>query len=349
MSMKVANGLRSNTFESGSSQHEPFTLGEFALTSIQKHFHKSIRHEKEILQDKDPEPLHQMRVGMRRLRTALVVFGPFVSLSTQLERDITKISKSLGSVRDLDVLGLWLQGFISESALDEHELKQSKKVLQRLHRRRQRQFEKMYKMLKGHRYRQFVEAFQKWLKHPSFQAGAAWPIQQVLPDLLLPLIDRLLLHPGWLVAIAPHQESADPLDRGSPNAEITGEQVELYLAKYGTVLHDLRKQAKRVRYQTEFFKDFYGSDYAEQILDFRAIQDLLGQLQDSQVFDDFLIQEIGSQWKKTIPSLERYLRKQHLELWQQWQPIQQKYLQTQFRDDLRMLLLRPAIAPSLSQ
>jgi len=342
-------GVRSNKFESVSSEHETFTLGNFALTSIQKHFHKSIKHEKEILEDKDPEPLHQMRVGMRRLRTALVVFGPFVSLSAQLERDITKISKKLGSVRDLDVLGLWLQGFISESALDERELKQAKKVLQRLHRRRQRRFENMCKTLKGRRYRQFVEAFQQWLKHPSFQAGAAWPIQQVLPDLLLPLIDRLLLHPGWLVAIAPHQESADPLDRGSPNAEITGEQVERYLAKYGTVLHDLRKQAKRVRYQTEFFKDFYGSDYAEQTLEFKAIQDLLGQLHDSQVFDDFLIREIGSQWKKAIPSLERYLRKQHLELWQQWQPIQQKYLQTQFRDDLRMLLLKPKIAPSLSQ
>jgi CHAD domain-containing protein len=198
-------------------------------------------------------------------------------------------------------------------------------------------------MLKGCRYRQFVEAFQQWLKHPSFQAGSEWPIQQVLPDLLLPLINQLLLHPGWLVAIA------DPLDRGSPNAEITGEQVERYLAKHGTVLHDLRKQAKRVRYQTEFFNDFYGSDYADQTLEFRAIQDLLGQLHDSQVFNDFLIQEMGSQWKEAIPSLDRYLRKQHLELWQQWQSIQQKYLQTQFRDDLRMLLLRPEIAPSLSQ
>jgi CHAD domain-containing protein len=153
----------------------------------------------------------------------------------------------------------------------------------------------------------------------------------VLPDLLLPLINQLLLHPSWLVTIA------DPLDRGSPNAEVTGEQVERYFAKYGTVFHDLRKQAKRVRYQTEFFKDFYGSDYAEQTLDFRAIQDLLGQLNDSQVFDEFLTQEFGSQWKEAIPSLERYLCKQHLELWQQWQLIQQKYLQTQFRDDLRML------------
>lgn len=94
MSMEEANGVRSNLLEGVSSEHEPFTLGEFAVASIQKHFHKSIKHEEEIFKDRGSEPLHQMRVGMRRLRTALMVFAPFVSLSTQLERDITKISKS---------------------------------------------------------------------------------------------------------------------------------------------------------------------------------------------------------------------------------------------------------------
>ncbi|HEY9825233.1 MAG TPA: CHAD domain-containing protein, partial [Stenomitos sp.] len=84
------------------------TVHEFALASIQKHFHKSIKHEDEVRADEDPEPLHQMRVGMRRLRTALTVFAPFVDLSPQLERDVAHISRRLGNVRDLDVLGQWL-------------------------------------------------------------------------------------------------------------------------------------------------------------------------------------------------------------------------------------------------
>jgi CHAD domain-containing protein len=327
--------------EVSSLKNEQLTLGEFALASIQKHFHKSIKYEEEILKDLDPEPLHQMRVGMRRLRTAMMVFAPFLSLSIDLERDITRISKSLGSVRDLDVLGLWLQGFIADSALNENESKQAQKALQRLQSRRQKHFKQMCSTLKGNRYRQFTEEFQEWLKSPSFKAGAEWPIRLVLPDILLPLINKLLLHPGWLAAIAPHQESVGPIDEWSPNSEIIGDQVEIYLAEYGTILHDLRKQAKRVRYQTEFFKDFYTSAYNEQTQEFRAIQDLLGQLQDSQVLSDFLIQEMGSQWKESIPSLEGNMRKQRLEQWQQWQPIQQKYLSTQFRDDLRMLILQP--------
>jgi CHAD domain-containing protein len=330
----MTDEIKSEAVEVSSPKNEQLTLGEFAFTSIQKHFHKSIKHEEEILKDLDPEPLHQMRVGMRRLRTAMMVFAPFLSLSIDLERDITKISKSLGSVRDLDVLGLWLQGFIADSALDENESKQAEKALQRLQRRRQKQFKQMCSAVKGNRYRQFAEEFQEWLKSPSFKAGAEWPIRLVLPDILLPLINKLLLHPGWLVAIA------GPVQQWSPNSDIADAQVEIYLAEYGTVLHDLRKQAKRVRYQTEFFKDFYDSAYTEQTQEFRTIQDLLGQLQDSQVLSDFLIQEMGSRWKESIPSLDGYMRKQRREQWQQWQPIQQKYLSTQFRDDLRRLILQ---------
>jgi CHAD domain-containing protein len=339
--MKMAGEFTSSAVERLSSEHEPLTLGKFAFTSIQKHFHKSIKHEEEILKDLDPEPLHQMRVGMRRLRTAMMVFAPFISLSKDLEHDITKISKSLGNVRDLDVLGLWLQGFIADSTPDKNESKQTQKALQRLQHRRQKQFKRMCSTLKGNRYRQFAEECQEWLKSPSFKAGAEWPIHLVLPDILLPLIDQLLLHPGWLAAIAPHQESAGPVQQWSSNSDLTDAQVEIYLAEYGTVLHDLRKQAKRVRYQTEFFQDFYDSAYTEQTQEFRAIQDLLGQLQDNQVLSDFLAQEMGPQWKESIPALAGYMRQQQLEQWQQWQPIQQKYLSAQFRDDLRRLILQP--------
>jgi CHAD domain-containing protein len=324
--------------ERGLSESEKLTLGEFALASIQKHFHKSIKQEEEILKDHDPEPLHQMRVGMRRLRTALIVFAPFISLSVDLERDIAKISKSLGSVRDLDVLELWFRDFKAESTQDKEESKKVKKVSQQLDRRRQKQLKRMWATLKGNQYRQFVEEFQQWLKHPRFQLGAEWPIQLVLPDLLLPLINRLLLHPGWLAAIA---TPITPIEQWTPNLEITAVQVEAYLGEYGSMLHDLRKQTKRVRYQTEFFKDFYDSAYLEQTQEFRTIQDLLGKLQDSQVLGSFLDQEIGPHWQETMPSLKNYILQQRLELWRQWQPLQQKYLSPPFRDNLRTLVLRP--------
>jgi CHAD domain-containing protein len=322
-------------------ESERLTVGKFALASIQKHFHKSIRHEEEIFKDRDPEPLHQMRVGMRRLRTALTVFAPFVSLSLELDHDITKISKSLGSVRDLDVLGLWLQDFIATSTLEKEESKQAEKALQRLNRRRQKQFKQMCATLRGNRYRQFAEEFQTWLKYPNFEIGAEWPIQLVLPDLLMPLINQLLLHPGWLAGDSGCVAIADPIAQGKLDSDGTTPQIEVYLLQYGEVLHDLRKQVKRVRYQTEFFTDFYDAPYQVQTDEFKMLQDLLGQLQDSQVLCDFLEKAVGSHWKDALPSLDRYLQQQQLAQWQQWQPIQQKYLNPEFRQQLRALVLQP--------
>ena len=54
------------------------------------------------------------------------------------------------------------------------------------------------------------------------------------------------MHPGWLV-------------------QTEGRSVtDLSLLEWA-VIHDLRKVAKRVRYQMALFTDFYGSDY-EQLL-----------------------------------------------------------------------------------
>ena len=47
------------------------TLGHYAYRIIQKNFKKIVKYEKAVSDDTDPEPLHQMRVGMRRLRSAL--------------------------------------------------------------------------------------------------------------------------------------------------------------------------------------------------------------------------------------------------------------------------------------
>lgn len=322
-----------------SSGSRQLTVREYALESIQRNFRKSIKHQQDVLADQDPEALHQMRVGMRRLRTALVVFADFVSLPSSLEREITKLSKGLGSVRDLDVLGLWFSDYRKATTSTGEETEQLEAILRQLDRQRKKQFKQMGRLLKGKRYQQFVKDLQEWLAEPVFLPGAEWPIQWVLPDLLLPLINRFLLHPGWLAA------TSGALERWNPTVDVDAAAVNTYLTNYGPPLHDLRKQTKRVRYQTEFFMDFYGADYSEQTLEFRTLQDLLGQLQDSQVLSDFLTQEIGQKWNERIPSLNVYFHQQRLDLWLQWQVIQQKYLKTECRERLRALVERP-IRPS---
>lgn len=50
------------------------TLKEWAHIAIAKHTNKILKSEAGVIQDKDPEDLHQMRVGMRRLRSAIAGF-----------------------------------------------------------------------------------------------------------------------------------------------------------------------------------------------------------------------------------------------------------------------------------
>ena len=304
---------------------------DFAFDSIQKSFHQSIKHEADVFTDEDVEAVHQMRVGMRKLRTVLAVFAPFVSLPPHLSSDLKTLSKSLGSVRDLDVLAIWFGEYKTRTVLSPEEIEQFSTLLQQLQRQRRKRFKQMGTTLSGKHYRRFLEEMQRWLKDPIFLPSAEWPLQVVLPDITLPLVSQLLTHPGWLAG-SPSGAVSWPVEDSDINASLT---------EHGAVLHDLRKQMKRVRYQTECFTDFYGKAYSQQIQDFKAIQDLLGELQDSQVLSHFLREEIGKDWTDRIPSLERYLSQQRLELWQQWQPIRQKYLTPSFRNALRSLVEDP--------
>lgn len=311
------------------------SLGEYAHHAIEQHFKKSIKPEAAVLQDSEPENLHQMRVGMRRLRTALQVFGPALDLpkAANIPR-ISKIAKKLGAVRDLDVLRAELKNRYYDS-LQRSDQKQLDTVLKRLQKQRSHHFAELEKTLHCGYYQKFKRAFFDWVKHPEYQAIAEQPILKVLPDLLLPLISQLLLHPGWLVGANLAQDQS--------SVKIDAKTIQKLLTKQEAQLHDLRKQLKRVRYQTEFFTDFYDSAYAAQVEDFKNIQEVLGQIQDYSVLSEFLSQELDSDLATALPSLDEQIQQRKLQLWQSWQPIQQRYLDPVFRNTLRLQVMYPTV------
>lgn len=55
-----------------------------------------------------PESVHQMRVGLRRLRSALDLFEDVIRPGSRLSREITWLGGELGPARDWDVLGTHL-------------------------------------------------------------------------------------------------------------------------------------------------------------------------------------------------------------------------------------------------
>lgn len=318
---------------------DPKTLGHWAYLAIEKHFQKTIKHEADVLADKDPEALHQMRVGMRRLRTAVHGFAPALSLpSAAQEKKIAKIARQLGELRDIDVLQdtLKTQYLHNLPSVEQDALK---KVLSTLKKQRQKSLDLVQTALKEERYEQLKQGFQNWLQQPAYSEFAEFPIDEILPDLLLPLISQFFLHPAWLVGVK--------LEDGAIAAPsgLNSEIVVQLLSAHGDSLHDLRKQAKRVRYQLELFMDFYSSTYEEYVKDIKAIQSILGHIQDSFVLAEFLKNSLDSGTITQLPTLANQFTEARYQAWQEWRPLQQRYLTLQTRRDLHHTLLKP-VAPS---
>lgn len=310
------------------------TLGDWGCLAIKKHLNKIIKHEDDVLADRSPEALHQMRVGMRRLRSAITGFAPALDLPKPAgEKKIGDIARTLGSLRDLDVLREALENQYKPK-LPGKEKKQLETALDDLDKQRRQALAEVKKTLENEPYQSLKQSLKKWLKQPNFQEIGKMPIEEVLPDLLLPEVSKLLLHPGWLVGTEIKQgEILHP--------ELAPERVEQQLAEKGILLHSLRKETKRIRYQMEIFEDFYSGSYEAYLKDMKSVQEILGQIQDSFVLSEFMTNALQSQMKKSLPTLAEQLSQKSYQAWQQWQTLQRRYLNLEIRKGFHLAILQP--------
>ncbi|MBT9316076.1 CHAD domain-containing protein [Leptothoe spongobia] len=296
----------------------PERLGDYAHQAIQKCVRHILKQEKGVLAQKDPEFVHQMRIGLRRLRTASEVFGFAIALPNAMgERALKRLGKVLGRVRDLDVLQDWFARYVDQTDLKKSEMKVLRTVTRRLKQHRQKYGVQMTKYLHSKAYKRLIKACDRWLKQPKYTSLACLPMTVALPDIQLPMISQLLLHPGWLVV---HDTKKTELEQ----------------------VHALRKRIKGVRYQMELLRTFYGETYKQQISAFKEMQDLLGGLQDQAVLQSFLVEVLGAKWPQKLPSLKKYFRQQHKQLWQRWLVVRQPYLSLTRRNELHQLFLETA-------
>lgn len=308
------------------------TLGDWAALGIQQHLEKVLKHEPEVLTDKDPEELHQMRVGMRRLRSAITGFAPVLELPEAAQnKKIGKVSRCLGQLRDLDVLLEALHQRYYPN-LPSKEQKILKQVVSDLDKQRQQTFKQTKKTIEGKKYKQLKQVLQQWLDLPSYTKIEQLPIEEVLPDLLLPEVSKLFLHPGWQVGIEPPQNGSNQLSSAT---------VELILQSEGQKLHDLRKQVKKVRYQMNLFTDFYGATYSAYLQDMKDIQEYLGDIQDSEVLEAVMKDVLKSNIESVLPTFAHLLAESRYQAWQKWQLFQRRYLNTELRLNFRSTLLHP--------
>lgn len=313
---------------------EAKTFGDWAYLAIAKHFNKILKHENEVLKDKDPEELHQMRVGMRRLRSAIVGFSPALNFPKNADKKkVGQVARILGKLRDIDVLGDILKHWY-QSDLPQNEKKQLDKALEVLTKQRKSTFKQVREILEDRIYINLKEAFQNWLENPTYQEIAEIDINSILPDLLLPQISKLLLNPGWLVGIKFQEGEVQFPD------EWDKKQVEEILNRQGTMLHDLRKEAKRSRYNMELFTQFYSDAYQNYVKDIKDLQTVLGDMQDSFILAEFLTEVFEKDYSTKMPTLTEKLADIRYHKWQEWKELQRKFLNPKNRKDLHLTVLR---------
>ena len=325
-----------------SPQHSPEpTVEESNLQSLQDYLHTAIRryvrkvtrYEKAVIADRDPENLHQMRVGMRRLRTALKTYGSGVQLPvTAREPQVAKVARRLGNLRDIDVLLETLERQYWP-ALPFAEQLQLAKVMEALTRDRQKAFKRAKSTLEGETYQNLKTSIRAWLRSPEYKPLGRLPVAAIVPEFVQPLLSRLWLHPGWLVGTEFRS------DRFYPLTDLSPEAAEAFLSEKGTPLHDLRKQVKRVRYQLDFCADWLGKDLQPELKRMSRLQDALGIMQDSVVLEEFLDKALDKHFKELMPTLASILVQSRHRAWLEWQPLQTHYLgEGERRDIYRMLL-----------
>jgi CHAD domain-containing protein len=289
------------------------TVAEVAYGLICQQYDRMIQQEQGVLADQDPEYLHQMRVGSRRLCTALQVFSPMIVLpKAARKKHIRALTKTLGTLRDLDVqIAATRENYYPQ--IKRSEQRHLNKFLMALEKQRSQGFTIVEAALTDPSYQKLKETYTTWFSAPQYTPIAQLPLTLVLPDLLNPLLTTLLLHPAWLISI----------DDRTPTSY--------------RLLHDLRKTCKAVRYQAEFFTSFYGSAFQNWLEDLKQLQKNLGNLQDTSVLRKLLQDELGT----PLPELEQCIQCEQVSALANWETLRHHYLNADFRRQLHQMMLDP--------
>lgn len=306
------------------------TLADYIYPAIQKEYVTILTLESKVLADDDVEAIHQMRVSLRRLRSQIQAFGSILNIPTIMgEKQIGKIAKVLGKVRDLDVLKKTCKS--REINLPDPEKIQIDKVLATILKRRRKEILKVKLMLNDRDYQYVKLGINNWLNNPQYLPTANLAVGSILPELLLPAIGKLFIDPSWWIDL--------DLDSGI-DPELAVLQL---LIIHGEVFHNFRKQVKATRYLLDIFVDRYPSRYQEYLTDIKQIHQLFGNIQDNLVLDKFIRKVVGKRAPTKLLTLyERIDRSTYLS-WTSWQPIQAKYRQLATKQEFNLLLIQDII------
>ena len=216
--------------------------------------------------DLDPEFLHDLRVAVRRTRSAIGQLKGILPPATaaRFGRAFAGLQELTGPARDLDVYTLELPAL---GALLPARARRSLGPLARLlERKRAEAHARLAAALEEPGFTRLLADWRAFLLQPTPRRPAGAPNA---------------LRPAAAVA-------AERIDRLVRRAQREGKAITD--ASPAADLHELRKTCKKLRYLTEFFQSILDPDESAAAVDtLKGLQDTLGRFQDLQVQADALL------------------------------------------------------------
>ncbi len=245
-------------------------------------------HEAGARYSQDREYVHEMRVAIRRARAAAKLYGDFLPRKTirPYLAALRKTGRVLGHVRNLDVA-------ISKGrrlrTADGENVRAPKKLLKEWQKQRHVAQQALVKWLDSAEYGEFLSDFQQFCtteklaekragkSHARVAAATPQQVRHVIPALIMACYAEVRCYEDsfatdLLADLTTDLSTDTPVDTA---VDTVVDTVVDYV-----ILHDLRIACKSLRYNLEFAQHLLGPESAVLIQQVKALQDLLGDLND---------------------------------------------------------------------
>ena len=208
----------------------------------------------------DAEALHQMRIGLRRLRVAIASFAAISPGPEQdrLKAELKWATKALGPARDLDVFATDVLKHLSETGADEKEFAEANRDFTL---RRAQAYARTKDMVRSDRFRRMLLDVAEWVEVGLWTRDAA-----ANADTERPVVEH----------------AAEVLAKLRKRIRKKGRRLHELNA---SARHKLRIRMKNLRYTIEFFAGLFpGHKNAKRreaaLSSLKSLQDTLGSLND---------------------------------------------------------------------
>ena len=225
----------------------------------------------------DPEPLHQARVAVRRIRSALTWFDPYLEpeAAIRFEDTLQRFGQILGEARDRDV---FIEELAGEKAADRQNGTWLDMLIPPIEAERRAAYRGVQALINSGETTGFILALAGWAE------SGLWlrPGLRHLPDVRL-------------TVIAP-----ELLDRLAGKADKRGRHLK---ERSLEELHSLRKTLKKLRYCTEYCQSLYKRKRVQRYQErAKELLEVLGALNDT-VGADALLDRLNTKDAALTPGI----------------------------------------------